>query len=171
MKPTPNDRRRGFSLLELTVTMGLMATLLTSVFVLLRTAQNTWVAHDTDHARLESAHGVARHLVRELRQAEEITVISTSDDTTGNITALMTDGSTHAWSLSGNEVTFAIDGSGSTLANQISELRFVGYRADGVTATTTASEVQAVEIFVTVDLDRDANSEKTIHTWAWLRIW
>jgi len=171
MKRPVRNPRTGFSLLELTVVAAMMAVLVTSVSVLLRTSQNAWEAHDSDQARLESAHAVLRHLVRHVRQGEAVTAISAPADTSGTISVLMPDAQTFVWDHSGSNVNFGAGTADSLLAEGIDELSFTGYKADGVTATTVPDEIQSVLCTAKVTLPRQTGASRTVQCWAWLRAW
>lgn len=163
--------RRGFSLLELLVTTTLMTALVTTVVLLLRTSQVTWEAYESDASRMEVAHAVVRHLVRQLRQSEGITAISADTNYAGSLTALMPDGLTHTWSLSGSEVTLNNGSGAQLLADGIATLNFVGYQADAVTATSVPGEIQSVKCTVGITLDRDTNNTRAVSSRVWLRGW
>ena len=57
------------------------------------------------------------------------------------------------------------------LADGISELSFVGYKADGTTATTNPAEVQSVECKLKVQLPRETGSDRIVRGRAWVRSW
>ena len=171
MKHPNRKSRTGFSLLELMVATAMLATLVTSVSLLLRAGQNSWDAHESDHAKLEAAHAVVRHLVRQVRQATEVTAISDPDDTTGSLSVTMPGGDAYTWSLTGSQVQFTIPAGSSVMSNEIDELTFVGYKADGETTTADADEVQAVLCSVKVTLPRETNADRTVSCMVWLRAW
>ena len=104
MQHQTHKPRAGFSLLELIVTAAMMATLVTAVSMVLRSSQNAWEAFDGDHSRLEAAHATLRHLVRHLRQAEQVVAISSASDSSGTISALLPSGDTVVWDHSGTSV-------------------------------------------------------------------
>ena len=171
MKRQAHNTPRGFSLLELLVATAIMAIMATTVAVLLRTSQNAWEGTDSDHSRLEAAHAVARHLVRQLRQAEEVTAISGPSDVSGTISARMSTGDTYVWDHAADTVNFGVGTADSLLADGISELSFIGYKADGTTTTTVAAEVQSVECKLKVQLPRDTGGDRIIRGRAWIRSW
>src|SRR6476620_10325737 len=77
--PTPKAwrgadmRRSGFSLLEMIVATAIMATLMTSVVVIVRSGYAIWNAQEADINIADSGNAVLRHFVRELRQATAVT--------------------------------------------------------------------------------------------------
>jgi hypothetical protein len=61
--------------------------------------------------------------------------------------------------------------SNQLLAKGINSLTFTGYKADGVTATTTTTQIQEVQCSVQITLQRGAGVTRTISTRAWIRSW
>jgi hypothetical protein len=161
------------SLLELVIATSMLAMVLTAVMVVLRTGRQAWEAHEADFTRIESAHATLRHLVREVRQADAVTAISAAADASGSLALAMPDGSVKAWDHDAGSdcVNHGLTTATELLAPNITALRFVGYEADGVTATTVPGDIQAVEIEVTVQLPVETNGTRVVHSWAWLRTW
>jgi hypothetical protein len=85
----------------------------------------------------------------------------------------MHDGTTSIWSrnAAASEVLYGTAAADQLLAEQISELTFTGYQADGVTATITPTEIRSVKCQVRVDLPRETGGSRTISSWVWLRSW
>jgi len=162
---------RGFSLLELLVAASLMASIVTAATMVLRSTQTSWTMHASDQERLSSAYGTLRHITRAMRQAESVTAISTAGDLSGSLTALLSSGQTVVWDHSGTQVNFGVNTPTSLLADGVSELSFVGYKADGVTTTTTPAEVQSVLCTVKVNLQRSSTPTRTLSCRVWLRVW
>jgi len=160
---------RGFSLLELVLTMAVMATVAVAVASLLRTTQTAWDAHDSDQVRLEAAHATLRHLVRHLRQADSVLKISSAADTSGVIAVEMPSGDMYVWEHYGTWVRFGVDTPRELLAEPISELSFVGYEADATTTTEQPDDIQAVKVTVGVTLERDVGAKRRLSSWVWLR--
>jgi prepilin-type N-terminal cleavage/methylation domain-containing protein len=168
------DRRRsGFSLLEMMVATAIMATLLTSVVVMLRSGYAVWNAQEQDIAVASSGNAVLRHVVRELRQATAVTAISAPASTTGSLTFLTSSGATRSWSYNSgqSQVLFNNGTATQVLAPAINGLTFVGYEADGVTQTTVVDDIQVVRCSVTVTLTQGGGTVRTIACRAWLRSW
>ncbi|MEX2559278.1 MAG: hypothetical protein WD403_05150 [Pirellulales bacterium] len=166
-------KRRALTLLELVTATALLATLVTAVAVLLRGAHAAWQGHDKDLARLEAAHATLRHLVRNIRQAQAVSAVSPAGDLSGALSIVMPSGQTYAWDHDdvAERVNFGITTASDLLAEEISELNFVGYRADGTTSTTAVEEIQSIDCQVTVELPRQAGGTRTVITRAWLRSW
>ena len=161
------------SMLELVIASSMLAMVLTTVGVVLRTGRIAWEAHSADYTRIEAAHATIRHIVRQVRQAEACAAISPSADNSGTLSLTMSDGSTVVWDHDdgANCVNYGVSSAGSLLAPDITGLRFTGYRANGSTATTVPSEVRAIRIDVTVQLPVEVNATRVVTSWAWIRSW
>ena len=177
MKPKGSNskqlNRRGMTLLELVIASAMMATLLTAVTLVLRSGRQAWEAHEADYTRLEALHATLRHIVRQVRQADAVTAISAASDNSGALTLLMPDGSKFAWDHDATTSTMkcGVTTADQLLANNITGLTVVGYKPDGVTATTVPTEIQCLKISVTVQLPRETNATRTYSSWAWIRSW
>lgn len=161
----------GFSLLELLVAASMMASIVTAATMVLRSTQTSWTMHASDQDKLSAAYGTLRHLTRGVRQAESISAISTAGDLSGSLTVLLSSGQTVIWDHSGTQVNYGISTPTSLLADGVSELSFVGYKADGVTTTTTPAEVQSILCTVKVSLERTSTPTRTLSCRVWLRAW
>jgi prepilin-type N-terminal cleavage/methylation domain-containing protein len=176
--PTPlrqmihrRQRCRGFSLLELIVTVAMMATIVSGASLVLRSAQHVWAGHASDQARLDAAHATLRHLTRTVRQAVDVTAISSASDTSGALSVLLASGQTAVWDHSGTSVMFGAGSPNTLLASGINQLSFVGFEADGVTTTTVPADVQSINCTVTIALERTVNPTRAVSTRIWLRTW
>jgi prepilin-type N-terminal cleavage/methylation domain-containing protein len=163
--------RRGFSLLELLVTAAIMAVLVTSVAFVLRSSQTAWIVTDSDRAQLESAYSTVRHITRYVRQAEAITAITDSSQTSGSLTLQLPDGSSHAWSHSGDTVSYGSPTPTSVLAVGITELTFQGYLADSTTPATQPADVQLVHLTIHVQTTQQSGGDHVLTAWMWVRSW
>jgi len=166
-------RRRGVTLLELVTATALLTTVVTAVALLLRGGHAAWQGHDQDLARLEAAHATLRHLVRNIRQAQSVSAISTSGDLSGALSIVMPSGQTYAWDHDdvADRVSFGVTAASDLLAEQITELNFIGCRADGTTTTTAIAEIQSIDCQVKVEMPREAGGTRTMTARAWLRSW
>jgi prepilin-type N-terminal cleavage/methylation domain-containing protein len=164
-------RRGGFSLLELMVATAIMATLMTSLVVIVRSGYAVWNAQESDISVAENAHAVLRHFVRQMRQAQSVTAISAPASTTGDLSFTTSAGVARAWSYSGGQVLFNNGTSTQLLAPGITELNFIGYQADGTTATTVVDEIQVVKCTVKVTMSQGGGVTRTESCRAWIRSW
>ena len=164
------DTRSGLSLLEMMVATAMMATLMASVVVVMRSGYAVWNAQEADLDVLENGYGVLRHFVQQIRQAENVTAISAASDPTGDLSFLTSAGVTRSWSHNGapSQVFFDNGTSNQLLANNVNTLTFTGYEADGVTETTVVDEIQSVKCAVQVTV---AGATRTISCQGWIRSW
>jgi type II secretory pathway pseudopilin PulG len=161
------------TLLELVIATSLLAVVLTSVTVILRTGRQAWEAHEADFIRVEAAHATLRHVVRAVRQADAVAQISAATDNSGRLSLSMPNNEVRVWDhdAATRTVNFGVTNPSELLATDITGLRFVGYRADGATTTTVPDEIQAVEAEVAFQLPVAVGGGRTIRSWAWVRSW
>jgi prepilin-type N-terminal cleavage/methylation domain-containing protein len=165
--------RPGLSLLEMMVATTIMATLMASVVVVMRSGYAVWNAEQADIDALENAYAVLRHFVQQMRQADSVTAISAPSDTSGDLSFLTATGATRSWTHNGapKEIYFDNGAGSGLLANGIDTLTFTGYEADGVTETTVVNDIQVVECAVQVTLPQGAGVTRTVSCHAWIRSW
>lgn len=165
--------RGGMSLLELIIATSMLAMVLSSVTLVLRTGRLAWEAHEGDFVRLEAAHATLRHIVRQTRQAKAVTSLSAAADTSGMISLAMANGDVFVWDhdASTQRVNCGVGSANQLLATGITGLTIVGYKADASTETTNAADVQCLKITVTVTLPRETNATRNVTSWAWVRTW
>lgn len=172
MKRKANNRR-GVTLLELVIASAMLALLLTSASVVLRTSRQAWQAQDDDFKRLDAMHATIRHMVRQVRQAKSVASLSAATDTAGTLSLTMPDGTTTYWRRDAgtNRVYSGVGAANQLLGDNITSLRITGYRADGTTTTTTPALVRSLQIEASVALNREQNGARTVRSWAWVRSW
>jgi type II secretory pathway pseudopilin PulG len=165
--------RRALSLLEMMAATAIMATIMASVVVVMRSGYAVWNAQEADIDVLENGYGVLRHFVQQMRQADSVTAISAPADTTGDLSFLTATGATRTWTHNGGpeQVYFNNGTSNQLLANSIDTLTFTGYEADGVTATTVVDDIQVVRCAVQITLPHGAGVTRTLSCRAWIRTW
>jgi type II secretory pathway component PulJ len=167
-------RREAFSLVELIAATTILATLTTSSFMLVRTANNAWVRHRDDTNRRREAVVVLQHLMRRVRQASKVTAITAANDPAGAITLSMPSGSNAIWARNGgtNQVMYGTTSANNLLANNITEMTLTGLKVDGVTATTTTDLIHCVKCTMKYTLSRPTgNLAEAVSCSAWLRAW
>ncbi|MBC8352932.1 MAG: prepilin-type N-terminal cleavage/methylation domain-containing protein [Planctomycetes bacterium] len=170
---TRKRKRQGLSLLELIIASSMLAMLLASISVVIRAGRESWEAHEGDYVRVEAAHSVLRHIVRQIRAAEAVTEITVATNNSGRLGLRMPNGEIHLWAhdSTNNLVNYGVATPNNLLAPEITGLRFTGRRADGTTAAATAADVQCLEIEVTIQLPRETNGQRIVTSWAWVRSW
>jgi prepilin-type N-terminal cleavage/methylation domain-containing protein len=164
--------RRGLSLLEMMAATAIMAALTASVVVVMRSGYAAWNAQEADLDILDNGYGVLRHFVTQMRQATAVTAITASGNTQGSLSFTTSSGVTRTWARNASsEVYFNNGTSNQLLAKSINSLTFTGYKADGITATTTLTDIQVVQCQVQITLPRGAGVTRTLTTRAWIRSW
>lgn len=158
------------SLIEMVAATVIMATVMASVVVLVRSGYGVWNAYEQDIDINENAYGLLRHVVRQLRQAEAITAISGPSDTAGYLSFTTPSGTINTWTTSGNQVMFNNGSGDQLLAKSIDGLTFIGYDAAG-NQTTTPEDIQKVRCIAQVTLTQGGGTSKTDSTTAWIRSW
>ena len=165
--------RRAITLLEVVMATTLLAGLGTAAALLLRTGHLAWSAHEDDAVQLEAAHATLRHIARHVRQAVQVSVISSSTDNAGSLSLLMPSGEMYVWSRNAatNEVNFGVGSASNLLASGITGLSFAGYGVDTVTVPVSVTDIQSVVCRVRVQLPHEVGGARTITQWEWLRTW
>jgi prepilin-type N-terminal cleavage/methylation domain-containing protein len=167
-----NKRRQGLSLLEMMAATAIMATVTAAVVVVMNTGFAVWSAQEADIDVLENGYGVLRHFCRQMRQATGITAITAAGNTTGSLSFTSATGATCTWGRDVSSNVYYNNGtSNQLLAKGINSLTFTGLKADGLTATTTVTDIQVVQCQVQVTLPRGAGVTRTLTTRAWIRAW
>jgi prepilin-type N-terminal cleavage/methylation domain-containing protein len=166
-------RRSGFSLLEMMVATAIMATVMTSVVVIIRSGYAIWNGQEQDINAAENANAVLKHFVRELRQATAVTAISAAGSATGSLSFATASGQTRTWSYDNGQTRVMYNNGTVTqpLAPAINELNFIGYEADGTTQTTTVDDIQVVKCTVKVTMSQGGGTTRTVSCRAWIRSW
>lgn len=173
MRTKPANASRGLSLLEMMVATAMMATLMASIVVVMRTGYTAWNAQEADLEALENGYGVLRHFVQQMRQAEAVTVISAASDPIGSLSFTTASGGSRTWSHNGGpqDVFFHNGTSNQLLAKNIDALTFTGYAADGLTETTVVDDIQVVRCSVRITLPRGGGVTRDLSCRAWIRSW
>ncbi|GAB5405533.1 MAG: hypothetical protein Aurels2KO_37640 [Aureliella sp.] len=169
-------KRSGLTLLELVIASSMLAVLMTSLSAVLRTARVAWETSDGDYSAMHHASTIARHLVREAREARKVTYLSPRGS---EIELELSNGSTIRWShkassASMTDVVLVSDSkSGTTepIAHGIRNLSFVGYKADAKTVATNIDDIQLIEVQVTVDTPSASVASQTVSSIVWIRAW
>ena len=167
-------RRSALTLLELVIASSMLAVVVTSLSLVLRTARSSWEINDSSFGALQHAHAVARHFVRQAREAASVTALTGGGTSIG---LQLRDGSQLTWSHASSGggftdvvlVTFSATGDQIPLAYDIRNLSFIGYEADGTTVTTAADDIRLVQVNVTVATPGGAT--QTVSSMVWIRAW
>src|SRR3954454_11090230 len=167
-----NHRPQGLSLLEMMAATAIMSTVTAAVVVVMNTGFAAWKAQEADIDVLDNGYGVLRHVARQLRQATSITAITAASNTTGTLSITLASGAACTWARNASSDVYYNNGtSNQLLAKNIDSMTFTGYKADGITATTTITDIQVVQCQVQLTLPRGAGMTRTLTTRVWLRSW
>ncbi len=168
--------RHALTLLELVIASSMLAVVITSLSLVMRTARTTWEANDNDYAAMHHAHTVARHFVRQARQARRVTALPPAGD---SITLEFPDGSQRTWNhVSGTQdfgdtvfLTLSSTAQRIPLATDIRDLSFTGFEANGITVAKDVGKIRLVEVRVTTVLPRGTNPQQSVASKVWIRSW
>ncbi len=164
--------RTGLSLLEMMAATAIMSTVSAAVVVVMNTGYSAWKAQEADIDVLENGYGVLRQVARQLRQSTNVIAITAAGNTTGSLSFTFASGVTCTVARNSSSDVYYNNGtSNQLLAKSIDSMTFTGYKADGVTATTTVTDIQVVQCQVQITLPRGAGVTRTLTTRAWLRTW
>src|SRR4030042_2406348 len=106
VRPEVDRQRCGLSLLEMMTATAIMATLMAAVVVVVQSGYAVWNLQEQDMDAAENGYAVLRHFVRQVRQAQAVTSISSAGDTSGSLSVLNPNGDTQTWTHSSGQVQF-----------------------------------------------------------------
>ncbi len=166
-------RHAALTLLELIIASTLLTLLMTSVALILRTSRLAWESYEQDTARLESAYGALRHVVRWVRQAESVVSASDAANANGHITIRLPNQAQYAWrhDRSSSSLLFGKGSPNEVLAEHIESFVVEPFRADGRTPATDPKDMQCFRITVGVRLPGEKNRLRTVQSWVMMRAW
>jgi prepilin-type N-terminal cleavage/methylation domain-containing protein len=169
------DRRQsGFTLVEVMAATAIMAVLTTASFTLIRTANDAWRRHRDDSMQRGQAVAALQHLVRRVRQATQVTAISTAADNSGFLTLQMADGTSAMWDHNSgtSQVLYGTATPNNLVAEGIAQMNFVALTANGLAMTTDPTKIHAVRCTAWYTLSRPSGPlTETVSCLAWLRAW
>lgn len=178
MTPRPQRTKRGGTLLELMATLAITATLMGSATVVMRSSYSAWMLHRDDAEQVDSADTFLRHLVKTARQADSVGYLHNGSGGSASTAYLMfrTPDDIEHWYVCTSGVGYyytQLTVGGSYIIEDLNEghidAEFTCYEADGVTPTTTLSDIQLVH--ASIQMPNASGSPLTYSTFAWLRSW
>lgn len=167
--------RGGYSLLELIVAMSLLTVVMTATSSVLRTSRQVWEAHEADLTRLQSAHAVVRHIVREAREAREVVSVDADQPAGAALTVRLPDGDELSWrhDSRSNQVLFrqtSVSATSQVVADQIDSLEFRPVLIDGSDfQPDRADRIQELTVLAGVTLPRESATPRRAVASVWLR--
>lgn len=161
------------TLLEVMAATTMMATIMGSAAVLVRSSYTVWQVHEADMEAAENAYATLRHIVRHARQAVGVSAISTSANTSGNLSLTMGSGDEYLWDHSGGQVLYGVSPSAAdqVLSENVNQLVFVGYEADGTTPTTVVDDIHSIHCTAQVTMPAGGGQTRNVSCRVWLRSW
>lgn len=173
MRRSSRQSRKAMTLLEVVAATTMMATLMGSAVVLVRSSYSVWQAHEADMEAADNAYATLRHVVRSARQATAVSAISTAANTSGNLSLTMDSGDVWLWAHSGSQVLCGVapGSADQLLAENVNQLTFVGYEADGTTPTTVVSDIHSIHCTAQVTMPAGGGQTRNVSTWVWIRSW
>lgn len=167
---TAGRKRSGVSLIEATVSLALAAMLMIPVVGLLKTNRELWERSDSDRLRIDSVHGLLRHLSRRLRSADTVLSLQSQGRRPASLQIRSPDGQTLSWNhvKRTEHVSFDSGRGRGILADHISKLTFEGFLPNGQ-PTSDVTRMQTIRCTATTILTGRKNAEKTVECTVWLR--
>lgn len=169
------SQRRGYSLLELIVAMSLLTVVMTATSSVLRTSRQVWEAHEADLTRLQTAHALVRHIVREAREAREVVAVDADRPIGARLTVRLPDGDELTWRHDGSasRVLFArssVSPSPEVVAEQIDSLEFRPALIDGSAyQPSRVDRIQELTVLAGTTLPRETPVTRSAVASVWLR--
>lgn len=148
------QNQKGFSLLEVVLVIALIGILLTAMLPYFSTLNTSWLLFESESEVMQNSRVAIEYFEREFTQAYKINSITDSTNNLGSITFEKSDGTlvTLLTDNTGSEMVFSLEDSGTRheIAGPISELKFVGYDANGAT-TNIPALIKSVELSFLLD--------------------
>lgn len=144
---TSNSTRKqtGLTLLEVVLSLGLMALLLAPTVGIMRTSLELWNGFESKHTQAMHRAATIRHLNGRLKRID--TILTLRQD---QLVAKMWNGEVEDWSNDQDQVTIRLqaDNSDEETISELKSISFVGYDADGnaIPMTNLSAKVRVVGI-------------------------
>ena len=145
MDQGPWTMKKGFTLVEIILSISLIGILFALTSVVLRQGLDAYAHISSRAPQLQAARYAMERMVRELRREGD-----DANDQIQNISATQvsfTDnlGNNTSFNLNGQTLRRGTD----TLLNNVTSLTFTGYKSDNVTTTSSANQVRRIRIQLT----------------------
>lgn len=148
-------RQRGFTLLELVVSITVLGTLAAVGSQILASGMEAFAASQESMTTLSKAHYASERLARELRGVTyssgsyAIALPSTTQVTFTRSDGASTDTVDLRFTAPNLTLTYGTVAGTFVLSDQVAAATFTGYRSDGVTQTTNAALIAYVDLQIT----------------------
>jgi competence protein ComGC len=162
------------TLVEMLVSMALMVVLFAAIVPQIRAIQNSWTSKRGNAENAEAIHNggvLMDHITFNLTQAQKITAVSDSSDSSGYIEFEDNDGNVMRYEIgAGNYVEFGPVGDVSELAGPASQLQFTCYDAcDLDTPITDVNTIRSVRVQSTFTNSAGLGRDQSFTGQAYLR--
>jgi len=169
-KNTQNLMRKGLTLLELVIALGIMTVVFTAVLPLLRAIDNSWDSKQGISQTVQNARVLMDHIDRHLVQAVRISAVSEPTETAGYIEFEDNNGNTLRYELANNYVRFGTVGNLSDLAGPVSSLSFTCYDGnDFDNYTTDVNSIRFVTVQATLTNPAPQGQDRTFTSSVYIR--
>jgi type II secretory pathway pseudopilin PulG len=160
------------TLVEMLISMAIMAIVFAAVLLQLRMIQNSWDSKAGASETLQNGRVLIDHLSRNLSKASRITAVSDSSENNGYIEFIGNDANNVRYDVNSisNYVEFGLIGTPSDLAGPISQLKFTCYDAyDLYTPITDVNSIRSVKVETTLTNPSRLDQDMTFRTQAYIR--
>ncbi|MFC1652426.1 lamin tail domain-containing protein [Planctomycetota bacterium] len=151
---TPHRYRRGFTLIELMLAVGLLSIIGVATVGLIRQSSEDFLYGSRRSHLLQEGRAALAKMVRTLRQAAEFTNVSGPSDTVGSVTFLDNTATSRQFQLdSGSgELQYGQTGSLSMLTDSVTSLTLTCYDESGATLSdpVTTADIRSMKIDATL---------------------
>ncbi|MBA7610450.1 hypothetical protein ES703_17658 [subsurface metagenome] len=166
----PQSRARALTLMEIIVSLAIMAIIFAVIVPLFVTMRNSWDSKQAAAETLQNGRVLIDHLNRNLSKAVKITAVSDSTETDGYIQFLDNDSNSLRYEIVDSYVQFGVVGSLSDLAGPVSQLQFTCYDAnDFNTPIVDVNSIRLVRVETTLTNSAPLGQDKTLIASVYLR--
>ncbi len=168
----PQSRARALTLMEIIVSLAIMAIIFAVIVPLFVTMRNSWDSKQAAAEALQNGRVLIDHLNRNLSKAVRVSAVSDSAETNGYIEFEDNDGNNARYDVNGtgSYVEFGLVGDLSDLAGPVSQLQFTCYDAcDFNTPITDVESIRFVKVQTTLTNPAALGQDKTLIASAYLR--
>jgi len=161
----------GMTLVEMLVAMSIMVIVFAAVVPQIRAIQNSWDSKRENVEVIQNGRVLVDHITSQLAQANSITAVSNSSETTGYIQFVDNDGNTMRYEIdASNYVVYGPVGNLSELTGPVSKLQFTCYDVcDLDTAITDVNSIRTVKVRTTITNAAELGRDQTFTGQAYLR--
>jgi len=167
-----SDKHNGLTLLEMVISLAMMAIIFAAILPQFRTIQNSWASKQGGAEAVQNGRVVMDFLTRHLRKAVRITAVSDPCNTTGYIEFEDNTGATIRCDIGANSyVQYGNVAEGLfDLAGPVSKLKFTCYAmGDLDTPTTDVDFIRLVKAETTLTNSAPLGQDKNFFTAAYLQ--